>query len=147
MNNTYQPIVLLAEDDPGDQELVKVAFAKNECPADLRIVNDGREAIEYLRREGKYEHASAPTPDLLLLDLNMPRMSGADVLRAIKADPELKSIPVVVFTTSEADTDIVNSYGLGCNSYISKPADVHEFIEKIGRLSGYWFDLVALPER
>lgn len=142
-----RPTILLAEDDPGDQELVKVAFAKNGYEADLRIVRDGREALDYLLHASPYSSSNAPTPDLLLLDLNMPKMTGSDLLGRLKHDPNLRSIPVVVFTTSEAEVDIQQCYGLGCNSFITKPTDVTEFIATIRRLWTYWFELVALPRR
>jgi len=144
MINTQSFVVLLAEDDPADAHLVKVAIAENHILADLHIVSDGREAFEFLRREGA-RFAAAPRPDLILVDLNMPRMDGREFLAAIKQDAQLSNIPVVVLTTSEVERDIVASYNLGAAGYITKPVDIDQFIRAVGQLGNYWFALVKLP--
>ncbi len=113
---------------------------------DLRIANNGEEALEYLQRQGRYaEPGAAPRPDLILLDLNMPKRNGREVLKEIKADEELCRIPIVVLTTSEQEADIVQSYDLGCSSYIQKPVDIDQFIAVVRRLGNYWFEIVTLP--
>ena len=145
MNHTTLPfVILLAEDEPADAHLVKVALTENRIRADLRHVQDGREALEYLRREGS-RFADAPRPDLILLDLNMPRMDGRECLAALKQDPALCDIPVVILTTSEVDRDVLASYRLGASGFISKPVDVAQFIEAVGNLGNYWINLVRLP--
>jgi CheY-like chemotaxis protein len=137
-------VILLAEDEPADAHLVKVALVENHILADLHIVVDGREAFEFLRKEGPC-FADAPRPDLILLDLNMPRMDGREFLDAIKRDTVLKDIPVVVLTTSEVERDIAASYHLGAAGYITKPVDINQFMEAIRQLGEYWFALVRLP--
>lgn len=139
-------VILLIEDDPGDQELTRRALQNDVLRSDLRIVENGEEALDYLYRRGRFAaRGAAPRPDLILLDLNMPRMGGREVLSQIKHDPELGRIPVVVLTTSIQETDIVKSYDLGCNSYIHKPVDIEQFIRVIRQLENYWFELVTLP--
>lgn len=139
-------VILLAEDDPGDQELTRRALAEDIVRTDLRIVNDGQEALDYLLRQGAYQDpASSPHPDLILLDLNMPRVNGRQVLERLKERPELDHIPVVVLTTSNQDEDILRSYDLGCNSFIQKPVDIDQFLNVARELGRYWFELVALP--
>jgi len=137
-------VILLAEDEPADAHLVKVAIAENHILADLYTVADGREAFEFLRREGP-RFAAAPRPDLILLDLNMPRMDGREFLTALKQVPDLLDIPVVVLTTSEVERDVVASYHLGAAGYITKPVDIIEFMAAIRQLGDYWFTLVRLP--
>lgn len=140
-------VVLLVEDDPGDQELTMRALTEDVFRADLRIVADGEEAIEYLHRRGRFAQADdSPIPDLILLDLNIPKLDGRDVLRNIKSDNRLKNLPVVVLTTSQQEADIVRSYGLGCNSFVTKPIDANRFVEVIRALGSYWFELVTLPK-
>ncbi|NJD07254.1 MAG: response regulator [Methylococcaceae bacterium] len=147
MNLRLQPfVVLLAEDEPADAHLVKVAIDENHIPADLNAVGDGREALAFLRREGA-RFADAPRPDLILLDLNMPRMDGREFLAAIKQDAALRNIPVVVLTTSEVERDIIASYDLGAAGYITKPVDFDQFVKAIGQLGDYWFSLVRMPRR
>jgi CheY-like chemotaxis protein len=136
--------VLLVEDDPGDVLLTKEAFADNKVRNHLNVVGDGEEATAYLRREGA--HANAPRPDLVLLDLNLPRKDGREVLRDIKADPELRSIPVVVLTTSEADEDILNSYALHANAYVTKPVDFDSFIRIVRQIDDFFVSVVKLPK-
>jgi CheY-like chemotaxis protein len=135
--------VLLVEDDPGDVLLTKEAFADNKVRNNLNIVSDGEEATAYLRRQGVY--ADAPRPDLILLDLNLPRKDGREVLRDIKADPDLRTIPVVVLTTSEADEDILNSYALNANAYVTKPVDFDSFIRIVRQIDDFFVTVVKLP--
>jgi CheY-like chemotaxis protein len=135
--------VLLVEDDPGDVLLTKEAFADNKVKNNLNIVSDGEEATAYLRRQGV--HANAPRPDLILLDLNLPRKDGREVLRDIKADPDLRTIPVVVLTTSEADEDILNSYDLHANAYVTKPVDFDSFIRIVRQIDDFFVTVVKLP--
>jgi CheY-like chemotaxis protein len=146
MTTENQPfVILLAEDEPADAHLVKVAIAENHILADLHHVSDGREALDYLQHQGA-RFADAPRPDLILLDLNMPRMDGREFLAAIKQLPDLRDIPVVVVTTSEVERDVVASYGLGAAGYITKPVDVVQFMAVIRDLGNYWIDLVRLPK-
>lgn len=141
-----QITILLTEDDPGDQELTRRALQEDVNRFDLRIVEDGEEALEYLQQRGAYSDAeSAPRPDLILLDLNMPRMNGRELLEALKNDADLGRIPVVVLTTSEQEADILRSYDLGCNSYIQKPVEMDRFVAAVRQLGKYWFDVVTLP--
>jgi CheY-like chemotaxis protein len=144
--NGKRVVILLVEDDPGDQELTRRALQGDLLRTDLQIVENGEEALDYLYRRGRFAaREAAPRPDLILLDLNMPRLGGREVLAHIKHDPELGRIPVVVLTTSTQETDIVKSYDLGCNSYIHKPVDIEQFIRVIRQLENYWFELVTLP--
>ena len=145
--NTPTPLfnILLVEDEPADANLVKVAFSENNILAELSWVVDGREALEYLRHEGS-RFADTSRPDLILLDLNMPRMDGRKFLAALKQDPDLCKIPVVVLTTSGVERDVVSSYMLGAAGYITKPVDVVQFMAVIRDLGMYWFALVRLPE-
>lgn len=139
-------VILLADDDPGDQELTRRALQEDVVRADLRVVCDGAEALDYLLRRGQYEAPEqSPRPDLILLDLNMPKVSGRQVLERLKEYPELDHIPVVVLTTSSQEEDILRSYDLGCNSYITKPVNLNRFINVVRELGHYWFELVALP--
>ncbi len=139
-------VVLLAEDDPGDQELTRRALQEDILECDLRIVSDGQETMDYLLRQGDYvDPASAPRPDLILLDLNMPRIDGRQVLKQVRSHPDLRRIPVVVLTTSSEDEDVLSSYDLGCNSFITKPVELEPFVETLRKLGGYWLELVTLP--
>ena len=138
-------VILLAEDEPADAYLVKAAITENTIQADLHCVVDGREAFEFLLRQGT-RFAQAPRPDLILLDLNMPRMDGREFLAAIKQDESLRDIPVVVLTTSSVQRDVLVSYDLGAAGFITKPVDVHQFFEVIRQLGGYWMSLVKLPQ-
>jgi CheY-like chemotaxis protein len=137
---------LLVEDEPADAHLVRTALSENHILTDLRHVADGREALEYLRHQGP-RFADAPRPHLILLDLNMPRMDGRECLLALKRDPDLADIPVVVLTTSEVERDVLASYTLGAAGFITKPVDVTQFIAAIRDLGVYWFDLVRLPQK
>ena len=147
MNADIKPfVILLAEDEPADAHLVKIALSENRILADLQRVVDGREALEYLRREGP-RFADAARPDLILLDLNMPRMDGRKCLEALKQDADLSVIPVVVLTTSEVERDVLASYALGAAGFITKPVDVLQFMTVIRELGDYWFALVRLPTK
>lgn len=138
--------ILMAEDDPDDRLLTTEALAENRLANDLHIVNDGVELLDYLYRRGPYaELADSPRPGLILLDLNMPKMDGREALLAIKADPELRTIPVVVLTTSRAEEDIIESYQIGASSYISKPVTFDGLVDAMRTLGTYWFALVDLP--
>ena len=139
-------MILMAEDDADDRLLVQDAFAECGSAGKVRFVADGEELVDYLLRRGKYEPAaSSPRPDLILLDLNMPRKDGREALREIRAHTELRRVPVVVFTTSRADTDIERVYELGANSFITKPAGFDALVAIISKLTGYWFGTVELP--
>ena len=143
-NNMNRPVeILLVEDNPGDVRLTQEAFNEGKIKNNLHIVGDGIEALKFLRNEGDY--ANAPRPDLVLLDLNMPRMGGREVLENMKADSVLKSIPVVILTTSEAEQDILKSYDLQANCYITKPVDIVQFFEIIHYIEDFWFTVVRLP--
>jgi CheY-like chemotaxis protein len=147
LNRESQPfVILLAEDEPADAHLVKAALAENRILTDLHVVADGREALEFLRRQGP-RFAAAPRPNLILLDLNMPRLDGRECLAALKKDEALRDIPVVILTTSEVERDIIASYNLGAAGYITKPLDVQQFIAAIRLLGDYWIKLVRLPQR
>jgi len=136
--------ILLVEDDPGDAGLTKAALAQARILCKLHHVSDGVEAMAFLRRQGI--HANAPTPHLVLLDLNMPRMGGREVLAAMRGDEILHKIPVVVLTTSDVEADIETSYELGANSFITKPVDIDQFIDSIKAVGDYWFSIVRLPQ-
>ncbi len=137
--------VLLVEDDPGDVLMTREAFEDYKVHNELHVVNDGTEAMAFLRREG--DKADAPRPDLVLLDLNLPRMDGREVLQAIKSDPELASIPVVVLTTSEAEEDVLRSYSLHANAYVTKPVDFERFIQVVRQIDEFFVTVVRLPTR
>ena len=139
-------VILLAEDDPGDQELTRRALEEGKIKNHLYIVEDGEEALEYLYRRGKYaDPSTSPRPDLILLDLNMPKIDGRQVLERIKHDDDLRSIAVVVLTTSKQEEDIVRSYEMGVNSFITKPVEMDKFVKVIMTLEEYWFKIVRLP--
>jgi CheY-like chemotaxis protein len=138
--------IVVAEDDAEDRKLTKEALDVNRLANDLHFVEDGEELLDYLRRQGKYsDPASAPRPGLLLLDLNMPRKDGREALQEIKADPGLRSIPVIILTTSEAEEDIQSCYELGANSFIVKPVTFAGLIRAMRALGQYWFGIVQLP--
>ncbi|MEI6706865.1 MAG: response regulator [Methylococcales bacterium] len=144
---TYQHTIeiLLLEDEAADAYLVKVALKENKAHAHLHHVSDGREGIDFLQKNGDYSNALRP--DLILLDLNMPRMNGYEFLAAVKSDERFKSIPTVVLTTSDVESDIVCAYQLGAASYITKPTGMDSFISMIDKLSDYWINVVSLPYR
>jgi CheY-like chemotaxis protein len=135
--------VLLVDDDPGDVLLVREAFEDNKVGNLLFVVNDGVEAMRYVRGEGA--HSGAMRPDLILLDLNLPRKSGIEVLAEIKGDPSLSTIPVIVLTTSEAEEDIVGAYKLHANAYITKPVDFEQFTRIVHQIDDFFIGLVKLP--
>ena len=138
--------ILLAEDDADDRLLVKEALAEGRVLNDLRAVEDGEELLDYLRRQGRYaDPEESPRPGLVLLDLNMPRKDGREALREIKADPDLKRIPVVVMTTSKAEEDVLRSYDLGANSYVTKPVTFERLVELMKVMGRYWIEFVELP--
>ena len=137
--------VLLVEDDPGDVVLIKEAFEYNKVHNALHVVSDGVQALDFLyRRDG---HENAPRPDLVLLDLNLPRKDGREVLEEVKADPDLRTIPIVVLTTSEAEEDILRSYDLHANAYVTKPVDFDRFIEVVRLIDDFFVTVVKLPTR
>lgn len=141
-----EPIkILLVEDNPGDVRLTLEALKDASLPSEVDVVTDGEEALSYLRQEG--DHAGIELPDLILLDLNLPRKDGREVLEEIKDDPSLKKIPVVVLTTSEAESDIVKVYELHANCYITKPVDLDRFMNVIKTIEEFWFGIVNLPPR
>jgi CheY-like chemotaxis protein len=146
MTTDWRPIeVLLVEDDQGDVLLTKEAFDFNKVRNRLHVVNDGEQAMAFLRREDGYH--DAPTPDLILLDLNLPRMGGLEVLTEVKADTELRTIPVVILTTSEAEEDILHSYRLHANAYVSKPVDFEQFIRVVRQIDDFFVTVVKLPSK
>ena len=138
--------ILLADDDEDDRILAEQAFEECRLANELRMVADGEELLDYLHRRGAFaEPTSAPRPGLILLDLNMPRKDGREALREIKADPVLRSIPIVVLTTSKQEEDVLRTYDLGVNSFITKPVTFEGLVDVIKTLGRYWFELVALP--
>ena len=145
--NARRPItVLMADDDADDRLLAQEAMAESHQVKELLFVEDGEELLQYLRREGPYhDPQSFPRPDMILLDLNMPRMDGREALADIKADPDLRQIPVVVFTTSQEEEDVYRSYDLGASSYITKPVTFDGLVQMMRSLGEYWFELVMLP--
>ena len=143
---TGRPIeILLVEDSPGDVRLTQEALKESKMSNNLSVAKDGVEAMTFLRREAP--NADAPRPDIILLDLNMPRKDGREVLAEIKADPELRRIPVVILTTSNSDEDVLKSYNLNANCYITKPVDFEQFIKVVKAVEDFWFTIVKLPDR
>lgn len=138
--------VLLAEDDVDDQTLIRRAFTRSSFVNDVRIVDNGEELMDYLHRRGRFAGPdAAPRPGLILLDLNMPLKSGREALREIKRDPELRNIPIVVLTTSAAETDVQESYSTGANAYITKPVTFDGLVHTMQALDRFWFEIVKLP--
>jgi CheY-like chemotaxis protein len=137
--------ILLVEDDPGDVLITKEALEHSKVTNNLTCVEDGEQALAFLRREG--EHAGATRPDLILLDLNLPRRDGREVLAEVKNDPELRRIPIVVLTTSQAEEDILRSYDLHANAFVSKPVDFDRFVEVVRQVDEFFFTVVRLPDR
>jgi len=137
--------VLLVEDDPGDVLMTEEAFAEYKVANKLHVVSDGESAMAFLRKQGPY--AGAATPDLVLLDLNLPRMDGREVLAELKEDPVLRRIPVVVLTTSDAEEDILRSYNLHANAYVTKPVDFERFISVVRKIDDFFVSVVRLPGR
>ena len=136
--------VLLVEDDPGDAQLVRIAWTECRLNAALHLVRDGTDALAYLLRQPPHEQA--PRPDLILLDLNLPRMDGRELLGVLKADPDLASIPVCVLTTSRAERDVRQTYALGANAYVAKPLSITEFVEMVRSIDRFWFRCALLPD-
>ncbi|KPJ76337.1 MAG: response regulator [Planctomycetes bacterium SM23_25] len=136
--------VLLVEDNPGDARLTQEAFKEGKVLNVVRVVSDGEEALALLRRQDPF--ADAPRPDLILLDLNLPRKDGREVLAEIKADPDLKRIPVVILTTSKAEEDIARTYNLHANCYITKPVDLEQFLQVVRSIEDFWLAIVQLPK-
>lgn len=146
MTAPAQPIeVLLVEDDPGDELMTREAFEDNKIANTLHVVRDGEEALDFLYRRGGY--ADAPQPDLILLDLNLPKYDGRQVLEQIKSDADLAHIPVVVLTTSSAEEDILRSYKLHANAYVTKPVDLDQFIAAVRQIDEFFVTVVRLPTR
>ena len=144
LNKSSSPIdILLVEDNPGDVRLTTEALKDSKVRNTLNVAADGVEALEYLRREGKF--SAMTRPDLILLDLNLPRKTGIEVLAEIKDDERLRRIPVVILTTSSAEEDIVKSYNLHANCYITKPVDLTQFINIVQSIDNFWFTIVKLP--
>uniref|UniRef100_UPI000BBC71B2 response regulator n=1 Tax=Calothrix sp. NIES-2100 TaxID=1954172 RepID=UPI000BBC71B2 len=146
MNNrsAFMPIeVLLVEDNPGDAQLTRIALEDSKISVNLNVVEDGVEAMAFLRKQDKY--AKVPHPDIVLLDLNLPKKDGREVLAEIKGDANLKRIPVVVLTTSQAEEDILKAYNLAANCYITKPVDFDQFVKIIRSIENFWFAIVKLP--
>lgn len=137
--------LLLVEDNPADVDLAKEALDQSRIKLDISVANDGLDAMDYLRGRGR--HVGACRPDLILLDLNLPRRNGRELLADIKQDPDLKRIPVVVLSSSEAEKDILQSYDLGANCYISKSVDLRVFQKIVHSIEGFWFTIVKLPPR
>ena len=149
MKGRRHPVtILMADDDPDDCMLAREALAESRLANDLHFVSDGEELMDYLYQRGKYSvPGSAPRPSLILLDLNMPKKDGREVLNELKSDPHVRQIPVLVLTTSQAEEDILRSYYLGANSYITKPVTFSSLIEVMQTLSKYWFEIVELPSQ
>jgi len=144
--DAIRPIeILLVEDDPGDVLITREALEHSKLANNLHTVGNGEEALEFLRQEG--DHVDAVRPDLVLLDLNLPRRDGREVLAEVKADPELRRIPVVVLTTSQAEEDIVRSYDLHANAYVTKPVDFEQFVHVVRQVDEFFFTVVRLPDR
>ena len=138
-------VILMADDDADDRLLAQDALAEGKIVSELHFVENGEELMDYLNRRGKFSAASAPRPGLILLDLNMPKKDGREALREIKAEPELRRIPVVILTTSRADTDIEQIYELGANSFITKPVSFDALVNVMRSVGQYWFETVELP--
>ena len=144
MTDGRSPIeILLVEDNPGDVRLTKEALKEGKVYSNLHTVKDGVEAMEFLRRQGKYK--DVPRPDIILLDLNLPRKDGREVLEEIKSDDNLKRIPVVVLTTSKAEEDVLRTYNLHANCYVTKPVDLEKFMVVVKSIDVFWLTVVTLP--
>ena len=137
--------LLVVEDDPGDVLLTREALAGTTTPLDVHVVDDGEAAVDFLRREGG--HGDAPRPDLVLLDLNLPRLDGREVLARIKSDPGLRSIPVVILTTSKSDEDVRRSYELHANAFVTKPAELDRFLSVVRQVGEFFLTVARLPTR
>jgi two-component system, chemotaxis family, response regulator Rcp1 len=145
-NQLVKPInILLVEDNPGDADLAREALENSKFNNNLQVVDDGEKAMAFLHREGLYR--DVPMPDLILLDLNLPKKDGRQVLAEIKADPELMRIPVVILTTSRAEEDVLRTYNLHANCYITKPIDLNQFLHVVRSIEDFWMSIVVLPPR
>lgn len=146
INNVGRPAdFLLVEDNPGDVRLTQEALKSHKVQNNLHVVTDGEEALAYLRKQGKYK--DVPRPDIILLDLNLPKKDGREVLAEIKSDQSLKSIPVVIITSSEAEQDIIKSYNLNANCYVTKPVNLDQFIKVVQSVNDFWLTIVKLPAK
>ncbi|MFP3975497.1 MAG: response regulator [Dehalococcoidia bacterium] len=144
--NNRRPVdILLVEDNPGDARLAKEAFKDGKAPTEIHVVSDGVEAMNFLRRQGQY--ADAPFPDLILLDLNLPRKDGREVLAEIKTDSNLKRIPVIILTVSNAEQDIIQTYNLHAACYLNKPFEFDEFMELVQQIDEFWLATAKLPPK
>jgi CheY-like chemotaxis protein len=141
--STKPIVVLLVEDDPGDELMTREAFEENKVRNELHVARDGEDALDFVYRRN--QHSEAPRPDLILLDLNLPKFDGREVLAQIKQDPELRSIPVVVLTTSQAEEDVLRSYRLHANAYVNKPVDFNRFIDVVRQIDNFFVSVVKLP--
>ncbi|MVM34640.1 response regulator [Spirosoma sp. HMF4905] len=137
--------ILIADDDTDDRLFMDKALRQSGYTQNIQFVEDGEELMEYLRQEGRYNDQNAPWPNLLILDLNMPRKNGFQALNEIKDDPKLRRLPVVVMTTSSADEDVLKTYNLGVNSFVTKPFNFNRLVEMVSALKTYWIDTVKLP--
>jgi chemotaxis family two-component system response regulator Rcp1 len=137
--------VLLVDDNPADIDLMSEALSRSKRRFHVNVVSDGAEAISFLRRQGKYE--KAPVTDLVVLDLNLPRKDGREVLADVKADPALAKIPIVIFTTSQANSDITRSYELGANCYLRKPGNLPDFLSVVQSMANFWLGFASLPQK
>lgn len=139
--------ILMAEDDPDDRLMTQEALEESHLKNKLYMVNDGEELLDFLNRRGRYtDPESSPKPGIILLDLNMPKKDGRQALAEIKANPDLRKIPVIILTTSKAEEDILNTYDLGANSFITKPVTFEGLVDVIKKLGQYWFEIVKLPD-
>jgi CheY-like chemotaxis protein len=146
MKADKNPLILIADDDEDDRMFTKEAFDENFKEKEIRFVTDGIDLLDYLRRLNKYSDPnSSPRPSIILLDLNMPKMDGREALREIKSDPKLRMIPVVILTTSKAEQDVLKTYDMGVNCFITKPVSFTAFVEVTRTIGHYWFDIVKLP--
>lgn len=146
MKEKVKPItILMADDDPDDRLMAKEAFEENMLANELRFVEDGEELFDYLYNRGKYENVDNPLPGLILLDLNMPKKDGREVLKELKETAQFRRIPVIILTTSKAEEDILRSYDLGVSSFITKPVTFEELVNVVKNIGKYWFEIVELP--
>lgn len=146
MKQNFAPIILMADDDPDDRMLMKEALEENNLSHFIDFVENGAELLDYLHKRGKFERVKTRKPDLIILDLNMPKIDGREALGYIKSHAELRRIPVIVLTTSKAEEDIIKAYDLGVNSFICKPVRFEELVEVAREIGNYWFGTVALPK-
>ncbi|MFC0185724.1 Response regulator receiver domain-containing protein [Pseudarcicella hirudinis] len=147
MKNHSSISILVADDDPDDRQMTKEALEENFLLNELHFVEDGQQLMDYLRKQGRFADASinAPRPGLILLDLNMPKKDGRECLKEIKSDPDLRSIPIIILTTSKAEEDIIKTYDLGVNCFVTKPVTFTELISVTRSIGQYWFEIVKLP--